>query len=118
MTVTKLLKASAPRIGACMALILWASAATAHEMTIEAAVLDDTFVISVGYEDGSIPATARVVISDEAQSELVRMPADAGGKVSIPLSDVSEGAVVEVSDDDGHSTYRIFTPSDLDLLKN
>lgn len=103
-----------PRIGACILAIFWASAAAAHDLKISTEVLDGTIIATVAYEDGAIPWQADVVISTDAEPDLDRLVTDGRGQVSIPLSVAAEGVIIEASDAEGHFTYVILTPEDLE----
>lgn len=103
-----------PRIGACILTIFWASAARAHDLTISTEVVDETIVATVVYDDGAIPWKADVTISTDARPDLSRLVTDGRGQVVIPLSIAAEGIIIEVSDAEGHFTYVILTPRDLE----
>ncbi len=100
-------------VAACVSCGLGSSAAVAHEMNVAALVRGDDLVVEVRYEDGSIPAAARVIVVDDARVEIRRMSTDARGEASVPLAAIRNGAIVQASDDDGHATYRVLTPADL-----
>lgn len=93
----------------------WATVAVAHDMTITVAVEGDSVVVTLGYEDGSRPAEATVVFTGDDGSELLVMPMASDGTVRIDLSMAQGGIVVEASDENGHSNYRILTPADLGI---
>lgn len=90
------------------------SAAQAHELTIEVEIEPQVVVVQVRYDNGSIPAVARVRISDGSGATLDTVETDRTGSVEI-LRDLSAtGLVIEATDEDDHHTYFVLTPADLE----
>lgn len=100
-------------MAAGLAATLWAASAAAHDLVIAAEVDGDDIVVTVTYDDGSRPSEATVVFSRDGE-EILRTPLADDGTASLDRPLAADGLIVEAFDPEGHSSYRILTPADLD----
>ncbi len=101
-------------MAAGLAATLWAASAGAHDLVIAAEVDGDTIVVTVTYDDGSRPSEATVVFSRDGEKEILRTPLADDGTASLDRLLAADGLIIEAFDPEGHSSYRILTPADLD----
>lgn len=98
--------------------LMLAMPAWAHDILIDVDVEDASVVVTITYADGTRPAEATVVYSRDGETELLRTGLDLSGRSLIDLDLARDGMIIEAFDTDGHETYRILTPTDLEEISD
>lgn len=98
-----------------LALILWAGAAIAHQLTVFAFVDAGEVVVEARFSSGRIPVEGTVRVMDAAETLVLETPLAEDGTARFPLDPetAAEGLMIVVITSEGHENYWILTPQDI-----
>lgn len=98
-----------------LALILWAGAALAHQLTVFAFVEDGEVVVEARFSSGRVPVEGTVRVLDATESPVLETTLSEDGTARFPLDPdtAADGLMIIVETGEGHDNYWILTPQDI-----
>jgi len=99
---------------AAMIVACWPSSGFAHRLSVFAWVEGNTVVVEGRFSGGKRPKKGVVYVYDGEDRLLLKTSVNADGTVRFPLPDYQTGLKIVMEAGEGHESYWILTPYDIE----